>query len=90
MMKRLVSRLGDGLDVAKGEEIKHHPQMWAGVIEREVVPSTELGKYWEERYICFGHNPSKITKNYRLSWIAYSYLNNDFFHGINSISSQQL
>lgn len=27
MLKRLVSKLGDGLDVAKGEEIKHNPQM---------------------------------------------------------------
>lgn len=27
MLKRLVSRLGDVLDVAKGEEIKHNPQM---------------------------------------------------------------
>lgn len=48
MLKRLVSRFGDCLDVAKGEEIKHTPQMWAGVIEREVILSTEPGKFCEE------------------------------------------
>lgn len=48
LLKRLVSRLRDGLDVAKGKEIKHNPQMWAGVIKREVVLSTELGKFCEE------------------------------------------
>lgn len=42
-------RHGDGLDVAKGEEMKHKPQMWAEVIEREVALSTELGKFCEER-----------------------------------------